>query len=279
MRHVVAVIADEHGGSRLGLLNPETRLTDENGAEYQPTLLKTQEWLWESHIDAILETLEFANDDPIYLVHNGDICQGSKHGTVVSPLAVDQVTIALCNLDPWLQWGNVERLYLIEGTQAHDFTGGTAEKLVLQALKDDLYVRYTPHLRLRVEEALFDIAHHGSHPGGRVWLRGNPARFDLRDAMLSEILRGQPVPNLYVRAHYHQPIDELTTLEGGHSSRVMIVPSWQAADQFVRKVAKSPARICCGMAAIEVIDGQIGRVIKPLYEQELWLEEVVTTNG
>ena len=269
MRRILAIMADQHAGSKLGLMPAGVVLMNEDGNPYVPNQGYTQaEFLWPNYERTVFEVLEWANDDPITLIHDGDICQGDKHGDLVSPLVIDQVVIALANLEPWLALGNIAEVCLIEGTQAHDYTGGTAERLVVDMLSSTVRASYAGHMLLDVGESLLDIAHHGPHPGGRAWLRGNPARFSLRDAMLGEILRGNQVPDLYIRAHYHQPVDETTTIYT-YQSRLLIVPSWQAADQFVRKVGQSPPRICCGMAAVEVIDGCISQVRTYVHELDI----------
>lgn len=273
MRRIIVIMADMHSGSSLGLLTPNTVLIDDAGAPWVPNLGATQAtFLWPSYETALLEVLSLADGDPITLIHNGDICQGDRHGPLISPLLADQVTIALANLEPWFTLGHIERLYLLNGTEAHDYSGGSAERMVGKALAERVDVRYCAHLLLDVGQQEIDIAHHGPHPGRRKWLEGNIARFYLRDRMLGEIGRGRTPPALYVRAHRHQPIDETLSMYG-RTSRIMIVPSWQAAGQYVRAVAQSLPHICCGMAAVEVLDGRIAQVHKYVYEIDIRTED------
>jgi len=45
-RAIIVAESDPHGGHKLGLLNPEVRLEDEERRLYQPRLTETQENLW-----------------------------------------------------------------------------------------------------------------------------------------------------------------------------------------------------------------------------------------
>ena len=272
MRRILAIMADQHAGSSLALMSPSVRLLDDDGTEYAPALGPTQRWLWSNYEDAVLRTLDLAGDDPITMIHAGDICQGDRHGPYVSPLVADQVAIALCNLQPWLDLGRIDRMYLLNGTEAHDYSGGSAERIVGRALSDQVEARYCAHLLMDADGVTLDVAHHGPHPGSRKWLEGNIARFYLRDRMMGEIGRGRTPPALYIRAHRHQPIDESLHMYG-HDSRLMIVPSWQAAGQYVRNVTQSLTHICCGMAAVEIVDGRIVAVHKHTYELDVRTED------
>lgn len=268
MRRIIALLGDMHSGSRLGLLNPATRLLDDDGAEYAPTMTATQSWLWDCYEDALIQTMTLADGDPVTLIHNGDVCQGDRHGPLVSPLVADQAAIAVANLVPWLALGTVTGMVLVTGTEAHDYSGGSAEQIVAQAMSEYLDVRYMTHGLLDVDGVLLDVAHHGPHPGARVWLKGNIARFYLRDRIIGEIGRGNPVPALYVRAHRHEPVDETLSMYG-HHSRLIVTPSWQGAGQYVRNVAQSLPHICCGMAAAEIVDGRLVAVHWYRYELDL----------
>lgn len=276
MRYVIAVLSDLHAGSKLGLLAPGTELEDPSGGTYVLRLSKAQQWLWQNYEDAIVQTLDLAGDDPVILIHNGDVCQGAFRGINITNSLTDQARIAIANLSPWFELGNILRAYIVCGTEAHDFGEASTERLIAETLriKYGADVLYKPHILLSVDGASIDVAHHGPHPGSRAWLRGNIARLYLRDRIIEDLARGHKVPDLFVRSHRHRPVDEVVSLECV-KSRIIVTPSWQLAGQFARKAIESPPYFVCGMSAIEVIDGRIVDVHHFYYELDIRSKEDV----
>jgi len=276
VRYVIAVLSDLHAGSKLGLLAPGTELEDPSGGTYVLRLSKAQQWLWQNYEDAIVQTLDLAGDDPVILIHNGDVCQGAFRDINITNSLTDQARIAIANLSPWFELGNILRAYIVCGTEAHDFGEASTERLIAETLriKYGADVLYKPHILLSVDGASIDVAHHGPHPGSRAWLRGNIARLYLRDRIIEDLARGHKVPDLFVRSHRHRPVDEVVSLECV-KSRIIVTPSWQLAGQFARKAIESPPYFVCGMSAIEVIDGRIVDVHHFYYELDIRSKEDV----
>jgi len=69
-------------------------------------------------------------------------------------------------------------------------------------------IKMCQHGLLDIDGVTIDYAHHGPFPGSRSWLKGNIARYYLRDLMMREIMNGNSPPKLVVRAHYHTPVEE-----------------------------------------------------------------------
>jgi hypothetical protein len=262
-RVILAVFNDTHGGHSLGLLNPETTLYDEdkdgNLSPYHPTLTATQKLLWGYYLDDIREVYHLAGKDEIIPLHNGDECQGNKYpARIVSSRLADQISIAEDNLGMWLQVPNVKTMRLSIGTGAHDFLDGSSTILVtrhLQALYPQKSVEMGYHGLMDINGVTVDYAHHGPYPGSREWLKGNVARFYLRDLMLRDIEDGKRPPDLVMRAHYHSPVHE-TLEQGHHKSELYVVPSYCGLDDHSTQATQSIDRVTFGMLAIEIIDGK-----------------------
>lgn len=264
MRKILVAIADSHAGHKLALMNPKTTLYDETEAgtrnPYTPASTASQEYLWRLYTGGIQATLNLAHGDDILVLHDGDLTQGDKHPEqMVSTRKADHMEIAQQNLEPWFAAPNVKNLRFALGTGAHNFGEGTAEILVskiLGNLHPDRNVSVCYHGLLDYNGVVIDYAHHGPHPGSRVHLTGNTARFYLRDLMLRDICAGRRPPDLVLRAHYHQRVNEVVEV-GKYKSRIMGLPSFCLLGDYAIQHTQSAFEITNGMIVFEMIDGKI----------------------
>lgn len=265
-RAILAHIADSHGGFKLGLMNPETELYDEkpdgNRKLYRPRMTESQEYLWENYEKDMQRTIEIADGDDLIVLHNGDATHGKKHlDQLVSTRLSDQVIIARDNLKPWYRYRKLKAMRVVAGTPAHNEKEAsleilTAEQLAAMFQGVDTGVLY--HGLMNVSGAVVDYTHHGPGPGSRNWLRGNVARFYLRDLMQREIMRGQKPPDLVLRAHFHVPVFEYLETQGW-ASRLYISPAECMLSEFAVKVSQSPEEVTTGFVAWEIIGGEIAQ--------------------
>lgn len=272
MRTVVVVVSDTHGGHRLGLLNPETVLYEENEAgelvAYSPALTATQEYLWKAYLDDIADVYVWANGDRLILVVNGDQTQGLRFVEhLVSTRLADQITIGIMNLKPWLEQADVKTVRMSKGTGSHVLGEGSSEMLIgqqLTAMYPDVDIQVVYHGLLDVDTVEFDYAHHGPFPGSRAWLKGNVARYDLRSLMLSELMAGKKPARVIVRSHYHEWIPPETLglefMGETHWSTLILTPSYCGLGAYGHQATRSTARQTHGLVAIEVIDGRLGEI-------------------
>ena len=281
MRKVAVFFADTHGGHKLGLLNPETEVPTARleirggeavsvpGTEHLIPGPMARDWLWPNYLTDIRDVIDFARGDPIIPAHNGDACQGDKYTDErVSSRRSDQIFIAEANMRPWFQIPNVEAFRFIEGTGAHDFGEGTAAHELVKLLKPQypkVDIGETAHGLLTINGMTVDIAHHGPSTGGRNWLRGNIARYYLRSLMQDCINMGKRPPRLVVRSHYHEYIHERVEIDGKelYVSDIIITPSYCGLGCYARQATKSKHLLDNGMVAVEIIDGELGR-LRPL---------------
>jgi hypothetical protein len=263
-RTILAVISDTHAGNTGGLLNPNTTLyaEDEEGNPYpwQPELNASQRYLWELYTENIRKVEAWAAGDEVVVLHTGDECQGDKYKQLlVSTRLSDQIEIAYYNLLPWYDLPNLKAMRVVAGTQAHNFGEGSAAVLVAKLLaKEEPRVSTLPlyHGLLTVNGVVVDYAHHGPHPGSRDWLKGNVARYYLRDLMTREIKKRRRPPDLVLRGHFHTPVHEYLE-DCGYASRLFILPSYCMIGDHGRQVTRSQYEITHGTLAFEIVDGRI----------------------
>jgi hypothetical protein len=267
-RVILAVASDKHGGHKLGLLNPDTVLEDEdskgNLIQWTPTLEPFQEYLWGLHLEHIHETRRIAGKDEIILIDNGDLTAGNKYPhEQVSTRISDQFDIAAWNLKPWLDLKNVKTLRITKGTGAHTFGEGASEIITQRILKSQYPkkdIRTIYHGLAKVGGITVDYTHHGPGTGSRNWLKGNVARYYMKSLVQDEIDLGNTPPDLIIRGHYHEYIEEyLVKMFMGTRYKVQlnIIPSYCGIDSYARQVTKSTYILQHGMVVYEIIDGKI----------------------
>jgi len=279
-REILVVLSDTHAGFSLALMNPDVELFDEDefGEQepYKPKMTASQEYLWEIYTSMVKKITKFANGDPIHIMHNGDLTQGSKHKTnLVSDRDADQVLIGVANLIPLMEMPNVKSLRMSVGTEAHTFDMGSSEMLaakLLQTSYPKLDIKITYHGLMRFGNVVVDYAHHGGHPGTRLWLSGNVQRLYLRDLMLNEIVAGRKPPRLIFRGHFHQyqRIDEQI---GEYESTLIMTPSFSMLNDYAKQATRSAFMLTHGMVANEIVDGELGRIMPLLKTKDIRLKE------
>lgn len=271
-RRLVALLSDLHCGNRLGLLNPETVLLEEDElgdlVEYTPELGPTQQYLWPLYTSHVDKVAEMAGKDEVIVMVPGDLTHGTKYKEGLSQLRVsDQVAIAFWCLRLWLEHPklNVKRVRILRGTGSHT-EDGSAESLVAMLLqqafpKHDTQVLY--HGLFDVDGVTFDVAHHGPGPGIRVWTDGNQLRLYLRSLMLRELLDGNAPPRVVARAHFHRWGWETARVESqgtSYESDIIALPSYCGINGFGRQATRSIHHQTHGLAACEVIDGVLAGI-------------------
>ncbi|NMC30711.1 MAG: hypothetical protein GYA45_11645 [Pelolinea sp.] len=263
-RKVQVVETDTHGGFRLALMNPATILFDEdevgNLVPWQPAMTKSQEYLWKFRSQCIKDAFEIADGCEMLVLHLGDACQGNKYqqGWVSTRLS-DQAVIADYNAQPWFEYKHLTHFRQVIGTQAHNAGEGSLELILVRYLqarfpKVDTQPLY--HGLLEFGGVTTDYAHHGPHPGSRNWLKGNVARFYLRDFMQREIMNGKKPADLVLRGHYHMPVYELLEMKG-HSSELMVLPSFSMFNDHATQATQSQNEITHGLVVFVFEDGKI----------------------
>ena len=264
-RRFVVLLSDTHGGNSQGLMSPETTFIrfDEDGNEYEytPKPTKIQSFLHKLYTYHVEQCLEVAGENNIIVIHNGDIAQGTKHidADLMSINMMVQKPIAEENMRPWLEADQVSRLQFAEGTQAHEGVGNSMSYMVAQQLQAEYpgkKLKVVEHGLIDIDGFKIDYAHHGPSAGRRIWLKGNEARYYLRDRMTREIQAGNKPPDLYHRAHYHDPVIETLRING-YKSTLVITPSYSFPGAWTRQAIRSPNEVANGMMLLEIFEGRL----------------------
>lgn len=283
MRKIGVYLADTHGGHKLGLLNPKTELYEEDQHEgrgywYCPELTETQRYLWSVYTSHREEVWEFAGGAATHVFHCGDECHGDKYpDQLVSTRMGDQLLIGEGNLKPWIKEG-CRSLRLEKGTSAHDFGESSSTMVITRHLRDqfpDCNVDMVKHGVANFDGCRIDYAHHGPHPGIRVWTQGNQLRYYVKDRMLSSILHGEDPPQVFIRAHYHTAMHEVVEVRGHKTWRceAYILPSYCGLSDFGAQATRSMDRVDVGMLAFAIEDGELADTLELVETLDLKMEE------
>lgn len=279
-RYVLAMFSDIHCGSEYALCPPGIELykTDMEGIPqpWTPSLTPAQLELWDLHQGHIDSVMAFADGCPVGVAVVGDVTQGNHfRGELMVSDVANQTLIAHGVLREWLLHPNVTHVFLASGTDVHEFGESSATRLLAEYMRvrwPKRSINWCHHGLLDAFGVTIDYSHHGPSAGVRKWLEMNNANWYLRDIMTREIMAGCRPPDLVVRGDKHTfGTGGLSIVIGSkiYSSDIIVLPSYQALSAFARKVTKSAYRVHHGMVAIEIIDGEIGRVRALVKEYDL----------
>lgn len=261
-RAILVAESDPHAGHKLGLLNPETLLEDDNGKSYYPTLTETQKEIWKIREWGRNETIKLAKNSPVIVMLTGDVNQGMMYD-VNDPLAA-QIEIGLMNLVPWTEAKNLIAVRISKGTASHSFGNGDAESILAARMKDrfpKIDTKVVSHGLSNIYGVKVDHAHHGPYTGSREWLKGNVALYYLRDIMMRDIMRGKEPPQLVLRGHYHAIVEVFNRAVGVdgkvYRSWLWVLPSLCGMNGYARQKTRSEYEVTNGIIAYEIIDGKL----------------------
>lgn len=281
-RSIGVVFTDTHAGLKVALLNPETVLFAEDEAgnlvPWSPSLTASQEYLWNLYQENVSEAIKIADGAEMIVIHLGDECNGNKYPQMlVTTRMADQVVMADYNARPWFGYAGLKHYRQVVGTQAHNFGEGSSGILLCETLRArypgvDISPLY--HGLLTYGGIGIDYAHHGPFPGSRNWLRGNVARFYLRDLMQRSMVRGEIPPRLVLRGHYHTPVYELLE-ESGHTSELYVLPSYSMFTDHASQATQSMDEISHGLIVFEFEDGKVLREHRLYKKLNIRTKEVI----
>ena len=266
---------DTHSGQEGGLKNPETllpkRSISEDGTReiesWEPvTLTPFQKKMWVWHEEARKAIGELAGNDPITLIEMGDMTHGGVLKDDVSEISMsDQYFVSKGTVTPWLKMPQLAQLYIARGSAWHTWfrSGETVLSHALSLEFPKKKVQIADHYLLDVAGVLFDVAHHGTHPGKRAWLRANEFGIYIRSVIMDDIAERKRPPDVVLRAHKHQFVRGWGWYQVGSKyweSRGIITPPMAYITPYAKAVEQSIARIQIGLIALEVVNGAILKV-------------------
>jgi len=268
-REVGVFISDTHAGSKSGLINPNMLFTEHDlktGKEVfvEPLLTPKNKYLWKQYDKHVDIAFDIIGKDPFHIFHMGDITQGNKYGSgdLYSDVG-NQVLVAKANKEPWLSRKNKPKsMRFIWGTDSHEFENGSAPRLLRELILSDhkeIDVKSYAHGFITVAGVKIDLAHHGAGAGIREWTRGNVFRLYTRSIVKEYMNAKLPIPDLVVRAHFHEPLETpITEFPEYKPVRTtgLLIPSYQLINGYARKVTRSRFVTIIGMCVVEFVNGK-----------------------
>lgn len=222
----VLVISDTHVGSKLAILHAPV-ITDEGG-EYHPSPLQKQLFQFWQHI--FHEWLpEATKGEPFAIIHNGDVIDGSHHGTttVITNNLHDQCLFAYDLLKPVVAQAN-GMFFMVRGTEAHSGKSAQEEENLarqLEAIPNEhgRYCRYDLWLRLG-QRFLIHAMHHIGSTGSNAY-EATAIHKEVTESLTEAARWGYEPPDVIVRC-LHPNCQILT--EFGWLSKNQIKPGTMA---------------------------------------------------
>ena len=247
---------------------PDVQLLDDTGPElrtWTPPSTSIQQWTWPLYAQGIDDIFALADKSSVTLVQGGDLTQGNKHNSgAVSTRLADQYAIALAALEPWYQRRNLKKVFLTEGTECHEWEEGSAPIMIgaeLTRRYRKVQTLTARHWLLDADGTPIDIAHHGPGQSKRAWLEGDELRRYAKNILMAEALAGRQTPQVIARGHVHRGIEpERVRIPGGHVCEAVVCPSVCGMSPYAQKVTQSQYILTCGLAAAEVVNGEVIKV-------------------
>lgn len=247
-RTIIAVSADKHSGSSLGLIRGTFELQD--GGSYTPSPLQKQIWRqYEECLDYIKQERKKSR---LIWIENGDPCEGIHHQStqLVSARVDEHEQIASDILDYSFQKVGMTKgdlAYMMAGTEEHGGNGSQSENRLAEdfnyfipqySKESEKPNRYTwDRLLLKVNGVLLDIAHHGGSVGKRAWTTENTMRALVKSFYLQSLEDKTELPRYWIRSHLHQFV--YSGMYSGKHGNIegFVTPSFQFKTGFAYKIA------------------------------------------
>lgn len=223
-RTVVAVPADQQNGSSVGLPPSDKPWELEEGSDYAPSdeqKIIFQQWKECWH--RVHQLRQQVRGTRLIIVNNGDAIDGNHHRTtqISSAKASEQIRMHIAAMD-WaldhVKFGGRDRIYYIEGTEAHAGPGHEHEETIARHFESVPYRKAKkfsrgkaldgrclwPFLDLEVNGIPFRIQHHGGSIGRRTWTRPNGMNLLAADTYWKCLDLDLTIPRYVVYSHLHR---------------------------------------------------------------------------
>jgi hypothetical protein len=228
---IVALTADQHSNSTLGLCPPSVILDD--GGEYHPSREQSQLWEWWLDYWGFIGDLKHKHKAQVYAVWDGDLSDGDHHDTpqIISRNKATMLQLCLDVMRPGL--GVADKNFVVRGTPVHAGPAAWLEEAIAKEIgaEGETESRHSWFwLLMEAAGVTFDIAHSG--PGTYVeWTHGNAANKIAATLIMQYAL--DMLPRVAVRAHHHRAADSSVNFP----IRAIVLPGWQLKTEFVNRFA------------------------------------------
>ena len=231
---IVAVVADLHINSTLGLM-PKVFVRDDGESVWASHLQNEVFRAWLSYWADVKKQVR-AHKATLYVVINGDVCEGFHHGTtqLITHNPADQFKLAIDVLEPVARMA--DRLFIVRGTSSHAGTAAHWEEVIaddLGAVPDEVTGTASWwHLPMDVNGVLMHFSHH-RRQNTLPWTSGGAANRLAAETVYEYARSGDRLPDVVVRSHGHI-FDESSRI---HPVKVIFSPAWQLKTEFSHRIA------------------------------------------
>jgi hypothetical protein len=240
------VFSDTHCGCRVGLCPPEPQPLD-GGGTYTASKFQVQMWkLWREFWEEWVP--EVTRGEPYDIVHNGDVIDGSHHGstTQISQNIEDQLRIARRALGPVVAQCKAlgGTYYHIRGTAAHVGQSSIDEEKLAESLgakpnDEGQYARFDLWKRVgrptkRSAAPLVHLLHHIGTTSSAAH-ESSAVNAEMTAEYVEAARWGREPPDFIVRSHRHRSIAVDLNSAKGYAAAI-VTPAWQGKTPFVWKV-------------------------------------------
>lgn len=216
------VINDTHCGSEHALLPDRIELDDGRSIGYNKN--RKLEFLWNSWLQMKEDFFRIVGNDPFVFTLNGDIIEGSHHGTteIVAAKLSEHFTIAKEVLGPFVEMA--DKTIVTRGTECHtlDWEQFFCDQFGLDKAKD--FQQY------EINGCLVDARHH-MPVTSKTWQEATAMAQVINNAVANCSRSGHPIPKVFLRAHRH-----LTGDYCDGTSMIVVPGSWQYMTRHAYKV-------------------------------------------
>lgn len=230
---VIVLVSDIQAGGSTAIM--ASTIIDEDKQPHKPT--RWQSWLHGCWQDACQVVKGYSKNDPVFVICNGDMIEGTHHHTtqLVTHDKNIQVAMAVELLDELLQ--HATGCAFTRGTTAHVGHMAEYEKVIAEHFENRGLVKDgTSFVHSVFKRTIFGMrinaAHHVS--GGRTARLRQSA---LGMAVERHVVRCQkanvPCADYFIRAHTHF----FTDTQDLYGTRGIVSPSWQMPTDFVNQIA------------------------------------------
>lgn len=233
----LVTISDTHCGSRLALCPPDGVRLDDGGI-YMPSIIQLKLWqIWEGFFEWVEHVCQ---GEPYYLIHNGDVVEGSHHGDTTnwSTNLLDQARAAIEILKPRIEHKHCVGYYQIRGTEAHVGKQAVEEERIARELgaipnEEGQYARW--ELWKRLGDDLCHFLHHiGTTSSAQHEVSALNAELA---ALYTDAGRfGREPPRIVVRSHRHRCSEIRLPIHGVYAT-CFVTPAWQLKTPYAWRLA------------------------------------------
>lgn len=272
MSTTILHVSDTHHGLFAGLFPPEIELVYLNNERKTHKASSTSLWVWDNYQRLISTAIDFAEKDPVIVIHTGDICHGAQFAEYLySGWPEHQVAIAVRCLSELRRIPTLQGIRLCYGTAAHDYGMASTSRQVADLVAPWGYGLWCGAYGVEnIDGGQVDYAHRGpgNAHGEDPQLAARRYAIRLCRGMLE---RGKLAPVAILRGHVHRKTlgyVEIPWGKSGWTSTISVAAPLCGHNEFARNATQNTPFTEVGGALIRIHNGRVVEQIAPTWEIE-----------